>query len=430
MSSSERHCDLLVIGSGMAGMSAALFASNRGISTALIGNTGGMRFFSGLLDLMSVYPIVSGKIWENPWEAIRMLSKDHSCPHPYSRIKPDIMKKAMDDFMVFLSESGLAYHIDSDRNQTVITSVGTGKQTFGVPHTMTAGVRAFQEKSPCLIVGFPEIKGFRSRQIRETMGRAWPLLRSIDMRFPGGFHELFPEQAAKEMEHEPCRKNLAELVLPYLKNARSIGFPAVLGIQNSTAVHKDLEKRLGVPVFEIPMLPPSIPGLRLQMVFQQQLAERGVQTFFQEPVDKVSALDSGGFLLDIGEGTDHFRIRAKGVILSTGRFFSKGLKAERTGIRETIFNLPVCQPADRTCWHNTDFFARSGHDINMAGLAIDDWFRPLDRSGRPAFSALFAAGSILAYQDWIRMKCGSGLSITTAYAAVEAFVQQVLGHDF
>jgi len=52
---------------------------------------------------------------------------------------------------------------------------------------------------------------------------------------------------------------------------------------------------------------------------------------------------------------------------------------------------------------------------------IDDCFRPLDGSEDPAFERLFAAGSILAHQDWKRMKCGSGLAISSAYKAVEAF---------
>ena len=251
----------------------------------------------------------------------------------------------------------------------------------------------------------------------------------MKFRFPGGFHELFPEQAARELENAGCRKNLVKSIAPHLLDAVSIGFPAVLGIQNSLEVHRDLEKRFGMPVFEIPTLPPSIPGLRMQTIFQQHLVQRGVQAFFQEQVSKVSTLEEGGFLLYIGEGNDQFRIHAKGVILATGRFFSKGLTADRIGIRETLFNLPVCQPANRTCWHNQDFFARSGHDINMAGLEIDDSFRPLDQNGQPAFPALFAAGSILAHQDWIRMKCGAGLSITTAYAAVESFAKQVLNHD-
>ncbi len=425
----EKSCDLMVIGSGMAGMAASLFASKRGISTIVIGHTGRIRFFSGLIDLMSVYPISTGKTWEDPWEAIRILSTDQEHPHPYSRIQQDRIIKAMDEFLSFLSESGLPYYVDSNRNHSVITSQGTLKQTFAVPHTMVAGVAAFQKKEPCLLIRFPELKGFSSRQIQETMNGIWPSLRSIDLPFPNHFHELFPEQMARELENPSCREDLVRSILPHLKDAAAVGFPAVLGIEKSMEVQADLEKRLGVRVFEIPCLPPSIPGLRLQTIFQHQLVQLGVQAFFQQQVDKVTAQDTGGFLLFVGEGTDQIRIHARGVILATGRFFSKGLAAERMGIRETVFNLPVYQPENRTYWHNPNFLARSGHAINTAGLEIDDSFHPLDQSGHPAFPSLFAAGSILAHQDWIRMKCGAGLSIATAYAAVEAFVKQVHGHD-
>ncbi len=64
-----------------------------------------------------------------------------------------------------------------------------------------------------------------------------------------------------------------------------------------------------------------------------------------------------------------------------------------------------------------------GHLINQAGLEIDDAFRPLDDSGGPAFETLFAAGSILAHNDWKRMKCGAGIAIATAFGAVNAFIR-------
>jgi glycerol-3-phosphate dehydrogenase subunit B len=44
----------------------------------------------------------------------------------------------------------------------------------------------------------------------------------------------------------------------------------------------------------------------------------------------------------------------------------------------------------------------------------------VDDKGRPVWPDLFAAGTILAGQDWMREKSGSGLSIATAYAAVRA----------
>jgi glycerol-3-phosphate dehydrogenase subunit B len=85
--------------------------------------------------------------------------------------------------------------------------------------------------------------------------------------------------------------------------------------------------------------------------------------------------------------------------------------------------LPVHQPKHRTEWHCKNFLDPKGHSINRAGLEIDDAFRPLDGNGHPAFETLFAAGSILAHQDWKRMKCGSGLGIATAFAAVNSFVR-------
>jgi glycerol-3-phosphate dehydrogenase subunit B len=56
-------------------------------------------------------------------------------------------------------------------------------------------------------------------------------------------------------------------------------------------------------------------------------------------------------------------------------------------------------------------------------LEIDDSFRPLNNTRQPAFRTLFAAGSILAHNDWKRLKCGAGLAIASAFGAVKAFVR-------
>jgi glycerol-3-phosphate dehydrogenase subunit B len=65
----------------------------------------------------------------------------------------------------------------------------------------------------------------------------------------------------------------------------------------------------------------------------------------------------------------------------------------------------------------------AGHAIDKAGLEVDDNFQPLTVSGRPAFKNLYDSGSILAYSDWIRMKCGSGVAIATAQAAVNSYLR-------
>ena len=54
--SKDKTFDLAVIGTGMAGTAAAVFAANRGLATAQVGETGELIFASGYLDLLGVFP--------------------------------------------------------------------------------------------------------------------------------------------------------------------------------------------------------------------------------------------------------------------------------------------------------------------------------------------------------------------------------------
>ena len=205
-------------------------------------------------------------------------------------------------------------------------------------------------------------------------------------------------------------------------------FPPPLASTAGGNVQAHLEELLGARVFEISTLPPSIAGLRLRAAFESHLPERGIRVYSQKLVQGAEDLsDSKGFRLRIvGQGAANlleptepeFSITARTVIHAGGRFFGKGLRAERTGIVEPVFGLPVEQPETRALWHNESFFAPQGHAVNTAGLVVDSAFRPLLANGAPARGNLFAAGSILAHQDWMRQKCGAGLAIATAYAAV------------
>ena len=92
----EIECDLLVIGTGMAGMAASLFAAQSGIDTVQVGMTGEINFASGMLDLLGIHPVAEGKTWTNPWEGINALVKDHP-HHPYARIGIDRIRAGIWD---------------------------------------------------------------------------------------------------------------------------------------------------------------------------------------------------------------------------------------------------------------------------------------------------------------------------------------------
>jgi glycerol-3-phosphate dehydrogenase subunit B len=235
---------------------------------------------------------------------------------------------------------------------------------------------------------------------------------------------VFTEHLASGLILPENREKLARVVRPHAKDdTRTIGLPAVLGLYRTKEVVSDLEKMLGIPVFEIPTMPPSVPGLRLKEAFERQLRTAGIQYFSQKRVLDVHPKTNGDFEINVGRESRQHAVQSRGIILASGRFVGGGLHANRRHIRETIFDLPVHQPEDRSMWHHRDFLDPRGHSISRAGIEIDDDFRPLNSSGRPAYQALFAAGSILAHQDWIRMKCGAGLAIATAFGAVNGFIR-------
>jgi glycerol-3-phosphate dehydrogenase subunit B len=406
----------------MAGMAAAVFAVNRGISTVIVGSLGESWFTGGLIDLMGVHPIGSGKTWRDPWAAIKAVGGDIP-GHPYGRLRPEDIKAALQEFYTFLNDAGLPYCFQEDRNSNLITAFGAIKTTHGVPQTMWPGVTALSRKAPCLIVDLQGLKGFSARLLVERLNSAWSGLKalSIPSIYSEQVHEINPIPLANDLEIAEHRQRLAGLIRPHVKDVEFVGLPAVLGIHQAGQAIGELSELLGKPVFEIPAMPPSIPGMRLKEAFLRSLPANKVHCLFQKHVLKATPTSEGEFLLDIGRTEHEDSIRADAVLLATGRFLGGGLQSDHITVTESIFDLPVFQPENRELWHGDRLFEPDGHAINQAGLETDDMMRPLDASGHPAFENLFAAGIILAHQDWTRMKCGSGLSVATAYGAIKSF---------
>lgn len=423
----NRVFDVMVIGSGIAGMAASLFAVNRKLSTVQAGSAGGTLFTSGLIDLMGVYPTSEKKVWDNPWQAIEAV-RAGSPGHPYSRIGNEDIDRSFDEMLSFLNTSGMKFRCDKSRNLKVITSMGTVKYTYCVPESMWYCVEAFDRKAPCLIVDFIGLKEFSARQIAATLKGEWPGLRPLRVLFPGtgGRNDVYAGHLAQALELSSAREELARLIKPEIGDARYVGMPAILGIKRTPEILAHLNRLLGVPVFEIPMIPASVPGFRMKEIFDSTLPKKGLLRLIDKRVDSVTRSEDGTFLLNIGDPGQMQLIRARGVILATGRFMGKGLISDRKGIHEPLFNIPISQPPDRISWHHSQFLHPSGHPINSAGVEVDDSFRPVGTGGELLHDHLFAAGSILAHQDWMRMKCGSGIAIATAYVAVNAFIKKFM----
>lgn len=417
-------CQLMVVGAGMAGMAAALFAARRGITTVQAGLTGETLYASGLFDLYGVAHGSPRELIDDPWQALKQLKQNHP-EHPFSRVSRHQIRSAFDLLTNFLGDAGQPYAGYPDKNARLITPVGTIKRTFRVPETMWAGVQALEKKASCLIVDLQGLRGFSAVQIVSTLKPAWPALKavSIDMPRENRPGPKYAEHVARGLETEAARRELAEAIRPHLSQVKYVGVPAILGIHDTKGVHRDLQQMLGRPVFEIPTMPPAIAGIRLKGAFDNHMPQLGVQCFYHHQVFALHRQTDGRFAIALGRTEPETTVTAECVLLATGRFLGKGLVARRHGIRETLLDLPVCQPGNRSCWHREHFLDPEGHAINLAGIEVDDRFRPLNPDGRIVYDNLYAAGSILAHQDWIRTKSGTGLALATAYGAVAAIDQ-------
>ncbi len=425
MSNSEIiKTDICIIGAGLAGLAATLFAANRGLSCVEVGQTGELNFTSGYLDLLGVHPAGEKHAWTDPWAGIDALVRDIP-EHPYARLPREDIQAAFEEILAFLKEAGLPYNRRMNQNSGVLTSLGTLKPTYCVPHTMWNGVEALEKKPPCLLVDIRGLKGFSARQIAAALQSDWPDLRTARISFPDTDHrtEVYTEHMASSLVLSQNREKLARTLRPHIKEAQIVGLPAILGLYRTEEVVSDLQELIGVPLFEIPTIPPSVTGLRLKEAFERGLRTKGVQYLSQKRVLEVRHQADEYFEVGIGWTTAEQTVRSRGIILASGRFIGGGLHADRKRIKETIFDLPVYQPGNRTDWHRRDFLDARGHPVNRAGLEIDDSFRPLNSFRQPAFRTLFAAGSLLAHNDWKRMKCGAGVAIASAFGAVKAFMR-------
>ena len=422
-------CELAVIGTGFAGMAASLFAAHKGIPTVQVGLNASILYASGFLDLMGVHPIAEGRIWDNPWEAIDAAINDIPT-HPYARLSKTDIRHALEEFMGSMEAAGLPYKYRPDANTSVITPVGTLKPTYGVPESMWNGAEALEKQKKCLMLDFWGLKGFSAVQISEMLRDRWPGISAARVPFPvvGPSVDLYPEKMARSLELRNHREALAREIRPHLNGAEVVGMPAIFGMHQTRAVMADLADLIGADLFEIPTIPPSVPGLRIKEKLDELIQAKGIQAFTQKLVLRATHEKNGQFLLDVGEPTTKtitHRLRARGVILAGGRFLGRGLYAGRKKIIEPLFGLPVFQPRERTHWHRQSVFDPQGHAVNMSGLEIDSDFRPVNDTGQAVWENLYAAGTILAHQDWMRMKCGAGISIATAYGAVHAFAKHM-----
>ncbi|GJA53559.1 glycerol-3-phosphate dehydrogenase [Aeromonas caviae] len=414
--------DSIVIGGGMAGLSAALRLAEAGQKTLLMASgQSALHFSSGSVDLLES----DG----DPRAALPAFMAAHP-DHPYSKVGMQNIEGSLADLQRHCAEEGLPL-MRQEHNHQRLTPIGTLKATWLSPDTcacmtdapapdaiLLATLEGFRDFHPALAaanlatharfahsriltgeIRLPQLAQF-SRNPHEF--RSADIARLFDKQGPGQ-QDLLADLA----------REISRMVQGCgVPGCRHIVLPACLSLGLVGPRLSELERRTGCTIKEVATMPPSLIGMRMQEALKRRFMALGGTFLTSERVlgarydgDKVIGVHSQHGEDQLFEA-DHF-------VLASGSFFSRGLESRLGGIREPIFDADVLSLAERDAWAGRRLFDH--HPFMGFGVKTDERLRVL-RGGRP-LTNLYAAGSVLAHYDPIKEGSGSGVAVATGWQA-------------
>ncbi len=382
---------IVVVGAGLAGLTAALVALEAGARVEVVANgQGALILHPGWLEVGDVAKLAQ------------------QAGHPYRHAG-----ESLSDGLAVLS-------------RIVDIAPGPFQMVTGLGKLRSVDVEAggticnISKSDRILIVGVRGWRDFFAQLIADNLKSAGYDAHSMYLTLPhlGGNFDTWSLDYAHWIDSDEA-KTIARQVKPQLNGAICVGFPAILGFLPETRAK--LADMLGVPLFEIPTLPPSVPGTRLFRALRSTLLERGARLTVGPRA--ALALQNGraqGVSIETAAHGRPHTIYGDAVILATGGLYGGGLESDYTGrIWETTHNIPVVNVPPMEQGFSEDFLSSKRQPIHSVGVATDAQLRPLDADGRLIAPNLFAAGRLLAGYSPVAEGSTEGVDIATATYAVQ-----------
>jgi glycerol-3-phosphate dehydrogenase subunit B len=422
------HHDAVVIGAGLAGLTTAVRLAEAGAGVLVLAKGVGATHLSPCtVDVLGYDP----ERVDRPLEALRRLV-DARPDHPYALVGPDGVAAAVEWFKGCFVGGPLdpyAYAGGTEENLLLPTAVGVPRPSAVVPESMAAGdVRGDGE---VCVVGFRALKDFHPLLLADNLGRLTGVrARGIELdAIPEGRVDANALAFARAFDDAGFRAQVISLLAGRLGADERVALPAVLGLADPHGVWSDLQARLGRPVFEVPTLPPSVPGMRVFATLRERLRRAGgrmvlnnVVTGADRTAGRISAVRSNVGLREVRYGADW-------VVVATGGVASGGVELDsRWAGHETALGLPVAGVppvgADR---FRPGYFDE--HPMGRAGVAVDADQRPVDAAGERVLDNVLVVGATLAGAEPWREKSGDGISLATGFRAAGLILERVGATD-
>lgn len=408
------YYDVVVLGCGVAGLTAAVQLAEGGARVCVLAKgVGSTHLAPGTVDVLGHDP----ELVEEPRSALAEFVSAHP-DHPYAIVGHDAIESALEWFSTRIEQGpqpGYRYTGSLERNQLLPTAVGAIRPSALVPETMADGDA--RSDAPVCVVGIRAMRDFHASLCAGNLRRAGIPSRGVELDFDVGRVEANSLGLARQLDDPRTRAALASQLAMLLAPEERLALPAVLGLRDPHGVWSDLRDRLGRPVFEVPTLPPSVPGMRVYNALLAGLRAAGGRFVLGAEVigveregERVSAVRAHTSGRDTIFG-------ARWVVLATGGFTSGAIElGSDWQARERVIGLTLDGvPAPGEPRFSADCLGE--HPISRAGVAVD---RSLRAHGT---ENVFVAGAALAGAIPWQEGSGEGIALSTGSAVARSVLE-------
>lgn len=415
--------DTIIIGGGLSGLISGIYLSQRGQRCAIISSgQSALHFSSGSFDLLNNLP--DGTSVQKPLDAISELVKQAPA-HPYAKLGENKFKELARQAEEFLKNTGISTQGDHQENHYRVTPMGTLKPTWLTLKNLL--ISENEKHLPIQRPGIFNVTGFLdfyTQFIADEFLKLGTKCSTHSINFPAleslrkNPTEMRSVNIARVFDKQENIKELAQTLKAESEDRDSIILPAITGLNREDAVDY-LRKETNKPIYLLPTLPPSVPGIHTQQKLRSVFQQRGGVYMLG---DNILRADVKGNRISRIYSFNHGNIPFVGqnFILATGSYFSQGLIAGTEKIYEPIFDLDVTFSPNRTRWYSSNMFDTQPY--LSFGIKTDNMFRCI-REGK-IFENLYAAGAILEGFNPLKEGCGAGVSILSAMYIAEQILSK------
>ena len=413
--------DVLIIGAGLSGLIAAWRLAVRGASVCLVSKgRGSLYWHAGCIDVLGYMPNQNHVFIDDPRMAIENIIQKNSA-HPYAIAGSDNIQLSMASFSNMCIKADYPMDGSLEENWLIPTSCGAVRPSCLIPQSMISG--DIRQLKNVLITGINGYLDFYPKLISDNLNlKGIPAsFLSLDVYQYFHSHILSGSRLADQFENPNFRSLFVQQLLkklssPEFRQVEQVGFPAILGNKNSYPIFLELSEKIGLPIFEIPTLPPSLPGMRLYKLLAKEIQINNGVILEGSQVVGADALKNRIDVVYAEAATRLNPFYGQKIILASGGILGGGLVKEfDRPIRETIFNLPVKspdinqkEPKDQLNW------------LLQSGIEVNKYFQPIDGSGDVIFNNVWCIGAGLYKANPISTRSVEGISLVTGYSVGES----------